>query len=142
MVQHQGPKLSKATPHKIHQFSVSLKYSTIKKTTFLKTSINSAPESLKKKICEKIQKFTFFHIYSPLKQGSPNDGPRAKCGPLGLSIRPTETLLKKNIIKRNKLCAESLRYDESQLGRVPYVNFFPNFLLPFQAHCEIYIAEG
>ena len=66
MVQHQGPKLSKATPHKIHQFSVSLKYSTIKKTTFLKTSINSAPESLKKKSCEKIQKFTFFHIYSPL----------------------------------------------------------------------------
>ena len=67
MVQQLRPKLSKATPHKIHQFSVSLKYSTIKKTTFLKTSINYAPESLKKKICEKIQKFTFFHIYSPLR---------------------------------------------------------------------------
>ena len=72
-----------------------------------------------------------------LNQGSPNYGPRARCGPLGLSIRSAETLETKCIIEQNKLGAESLRYDASQLARVAYVNFCPNFLLLFQAHCKI-----
>ena len=32
----------------------------------------------------------------PLSQGSPNYGPWARCGPLGLSIQPAETLKKIN----------------------------------------------